>query len=49
VNSPSIAPANGSEHFAQNGGVMRWALSWHDEQRYSEFDMAAPQAPQFGG
>jgi len=49
VNSLVIAPANGSEHFAQNGGTMRVVLVSHSRQRYSPGARLAAQMVQTGG
>jgi hypothetical protein len=49
VNAPLIAPANGSEHFAQNGGTMRVTFASHSGQRYSLAATLAEQIVQVGG
>jgi hypothetical protein len=49
VNAPLIAPANGSEHFAQNGGTMRVIFASHSGQRYSLAATLAEQIVQVGG
>jgi hypothetical protein len=49
VNVLVIAPSNGSEHFAQNGGAMRVAFASHSSQRYSPGATIAEQIVQNGG
>jgi len=49
VNVLVIAPSNGSEHFAQNGGAMRIAFAPHSSQRYSPGATIPEQIVQAGG
>jgi len=44
-----MAPANGWEHFAQNGGKTRRAVSEHRAQRDSPGSTALLHAAQCGG
>jgi hypothetical protein len=44
-----IAPSNGSEHFAQNGGTIRETFASHSPQRYSPKSTDAEQMVQDGG
>jgi hypothetical protein len=44
-----IAPSNGSEHFAQNGGTIRGTLDSHSPQRYSPESIGAEQIVHAGG
>jgi hypothetical protein len=44
-----IAPSNGSEHFAQNGGIIRGTFASHSPQRYSPKSTDAEQMVQDGG
>jgi hypothetical protein len=46
---PLIALANGSEHFAQNGALIRGAFSSQLGQRYWPGSTSAAQATQSGG
>src|SRR5438128_7024704 len=44
-----IAPSNGSEHFAQNGGTIRETFASHSPQRYSPKSTGAEQIVPEGG
>jgi hypothetical protein len=44
-----IAPSNGSEHFAQNGGTIRESFASQPVQRYSLTPTDAEQIVQLGG
>jgi hypothetical protein len=44
-----IAPGNGSEHFAQNGAVIRWARCWQSAHKYSGRLMFAEQTTHVAG
>jgi hypothetical protein len=44
-----IAPSNGSEHFAQNGGTIRETFASQSWQRYSPKSTEAEQMVHDGG
>jgi hypothetical protein len=44
-----IEPGNGSEHVAQNGGLMRGAFSAHVLHKYSVLSTGTAQIAQSGG